>query len=192
MKPQICSQYSSPGCCCSQQKPQPIILPRLESTEGVCKMGAKFLTAKHKIYIRNTLVRGEDSHSPGVLPEYICPVSSPVLLLTLYILFLLAFTDSSGKVRWVWVPPLSWHIAKCVCFGVLLPFWLLLYLFIFFFQKLQYPSVQRTSVMIWWNSLLSFLVCTMNFSMFSLYVVIKYSRWTVWQNDTPYGMLSIK
>lgn len=132
MKPQICSQCSSPGCCCSQQKPQPIILPRLESTEGVCKMGAKFLTAKHKIYIRNTLVRGEDSHSPGVLPEYICPVSSPVLLLTLYILFLLAFTDSSGKVRWVWVPPLSWHIAKCVCFGVLLPFWLLLYLFIFF------------------------------------------------------------
>lgn len=29
-------------------------------------------------------------------------------------------------------------------------------------------------------------------SMFSLRVVIKYSRWTAWQSDTPYGMLSVK
>lgn len=74
-------------------------------------------------------------------------------------------------------------------FDLFLSFWLL-HLF-FLPQKRQHPSVLRTSVTSWWSSLLFFLVSSRSLPC-SLLVVIKYSRWTAWQSDTPYGMLSVK
>lgn len=62
-----------------------------------------------------------------------------------------------------------------------------------FLQSLQYPSVQRTSVMIWWRSLLFCLVSTRT-PPGSLSVVIKSSGQTslLFVSDTPHGLLPIR